>query len=501
MLNVHDMQYACSYYLSPVGLFGMFGDTHDRSSVVCMMYMVYHMNDVYMHNVSQVCSCLWVRVCNGAVAADRGWSLAVGSRPELPRFWRQIIFEIAPPAGRGCGNLRSEAMVKQSVIKATRGSRKRFSEADRIAMYGDYRAAKASKVRGAVKAACAKWGCSDGYIRKIFNRMTKQGTLASKPGRGRPSVITPEVADRIKKCCETADFETTIRQIAAEVPGVSKSSVHRYLNKAKFKRPRRRYVPRLTAKHREARIAFAREHRRNTWLAHVDVDEKWFKKRVPRTLLAHPDSDTSEAVRIPVQSKRFVPKIMYLTAIAKPDDRQNGLISIQRAAKDYVAKRSSKYHAKGDVYKKDCTIDKPMYLEMMKRVVTQIRRKMQHHPVVTIQMDNASPHHIRTALEAHISVTHRRTFPELRLMWQPPQSPDMNANDLGFYRSFDAVVQRARGRHFDKAAIHSAVMKAWETYDSSTLHRIFDTKTAVLQKVILADGGNNYDLHHHADAQ
>ena len=77
----------------------------------------------------------------------------------------------------------------------------------------------------------------------------------------------------------------------------------------------------------------------------------------------------------------------------------------------------------------------------------------------------------------------------------------MNANDLGFYRSFNTVVQRARGRHFDKAAIHSAVMKAWETYDSSTLHHIFDTKTAVLQKVILADGGNNYDLHHHADAQ
>ena len=116
---------------------------------------------------------------------------------DCPDFRRQIIFEIAPLSGRRCGNLRSEAMVRQSVIKATRGSRKRFSEADWIAMDGDYRAAKASKVRGAVKAACAKWGCSRGYIRKIYNRITERGTLASKPGGGRPSVITPEVADRM----------------------------------------------------------------------------------------------------------------------------------------------------------------------------------------------------------------------------------------------------------------------------------------------------------------
>ena len=159
-------------------------------------------------------------------------------------------------------------MVKLSVIKATRGSRKRFSEGDRIVMYGDYRAAKASKVRGAVKAACTKWGCSSGYIRRIYHRMTERGTLASKPGGGRPSVITPEVADRIKKCCESADYEITIRQIADEIPGISKSAVHRHLKNAKFKRPRWRYVPQLTQKHREARKAFALEHRCNKWLAH-----------------------------------------------------------------------------------------------------------------------------------------------------------------------------------------------------------------------------------------
>ena len=72
---------------------------------------------------------------------------------------------------------------------------------------------------------------------------------------------------------------------------------------------------------------------------------------------------------------------------------------------------------------------------------------------------------------------------------------------ISAYRSFNTVVQRARGRHFDKAAVHTAVMKAWETYDSSTLHHIFDTKTTVLLKVLSAAGGNNYNTHHHADPQ
>ena len=34
------------------------------------------------------------------------------------------------------------------------------------------------------------------------------------------------------------------------------------------------------------------------------------------------------------------------------------------------------------------------FLRMMKKVVGQVRRKMQHHEVMTVQMDNATTHKV-----------------------------------------------------------------------------------------------------------
>ena len=135
------------------------------------------------------------------------------------------------------------------------------------------------------------------------------------------------------------------------------------------------------------------------------------------------------------------------------------------------------------------------FLGMMKKVVGQVRRKMQHREVMTIQMDNATPHKVLDALERHVSRTHKPHFPRISFMFQPAQSPGMNTNDLGFYKSFDAVVQRQLGRRVSADAVAAAVRRAWKVYDTDNLTAIFDTKERVMSRVLSNGGRNDYELH------
>ena len=85
------------------------------------------------------------------------------------------------------------------------------------------------------------------------------------------------------------------------------------------------------------RLAFAKEHRRNTWDNWVDLDEKWFYLWVNKGTLKLPPGYNQ--IKKCLQSRAHIPKVMFLSAIAKPDASKNfdGKIGIWRVADTYMA--------------------------------------------------------------------------------------------------------------------------------------------------------------------
>ena len=188
-------------------------------------------------------------------------------------------------------------------------------------------------------------------------------------------------------------------------------------------------VPLLTPQHTAARLAWANQYRNHTWTARVDIDEQWFygvvmsgKHRLPPGVVKP---------RVPLQSKRFIPKAMMLTAAAKSNVRHkfDGKIGCWSIVKPCIAKRSSKNHARGEAYDVEAAMDKHQFNYMIKKkLVPSIRRKMAWCQKVVIQMDNAPPHTNLVALEQELNA---EGCPKIQFVRQPPQSPDMNINDLG----------------------------------------------------------------------
>jgi len=379
-------------------------------------------------------------------------------------------------------------------VKSRRKPGGNFTEDESAVIWHEYKTAKATGRRGDVKALAAKWGCNRSTIRDIVRRRDDRGTFKRMPAPGRPTVMTPRKVARLRNELERNHYDVPFRRLA-EVVGASKATVHQYMVKNDYAMRRSRFVPGLSSVQLKKRRDFAKKHRRNRWVGHVDVDEKYFKKTTRSSLKVPPDVDARAVTRIPVHHKSHLPQVMFLTAIARPDDRCNGLLSLERVAEVYTAQRSSKNHKRGDQYLKDCTMTQARFLRMMKQVVGQIRRKMKRHKFVTVQMDNATPHKVLDALERHVSRTHMPHFPRISFMFQPAQSPDMNANNLGFYKSFDAVVQRELGPRVSADAVAAAVRRAWKVYDTDNLTAIFDTKERVMSLVLSSGGRNDYELH------
>ena len=77
---------------------------------------------------------------------------------------------------------------------------------------------------------------------------------------------------------------------------------------------------------------------------------------------------------------------------------------------------------------------------------------------------------------------------------QEAQSPDTNANDLGFYASIDSKMPKYRSFNLDK--LYKEVERAWNEYPSELLGKIFDTKHAMMAEIIKHKGDNDFKLPH-----
>ena len=71
-----------------------------------------------------------------------------------------------------------------------------------------------------------------------------------------------------------------------------------------------------------------------------------------------------------VKSRRHTPKIMLSVVIARPEKKDGvgfygGRIALVRCTQDVTAKKASKYHKRGSIYKKDSSLNAIMFKDQI----------------------------------------------------------------------------------------------------------------------------------------
>ncbi|XP_010679495.2 uncharacterized protein LOC104894846 [Beta vulgaris subsp. vulgaris] len=232
----------------------------------------------------------------------------------------------------------------------------------------------------------------------------------------------------------------------------------------------------------------------------VHIDEKWFymtRKRVRAYL--HPREKTPWRK---IKNKNFIPKAMFIAAVARPRWNQdgscafNGKIGIWAFTKQVPAQRRSNNRPRGTLETKPIeAITKDVIRDMLvHKIMPAIREKWPDDlsKVIYIQQDNA-PAHITN--DDPIFQQHRLLDGfDFRLIQQPPNSPDMNCLDLGYFRSLQTLQYKKSPRTIDQLV--TAVNESWEELHPKTLSNVWMSLQFYLNEVIKVCGSNEYDEPH-----
>jgi len=111
---------------------------------------------------------------------------------------------------------------------------------------------------------------------------------------------------------------------------------------------------------------------------------------------------------------------------------------------------------------------------------------------IWIQQDNA-PSHVPVNDEQFAAAV-AQTGMDIRIINQPPNSPDMNVLDLGFFNSLLSLAYGTISVSIDELIAN--VQKEFNEYDPSTLNRVFLTLQGCLIEVMKDGGGNIYKIPH-----
>ncbi|CAM9881746.1 unnamed protein product [Discosporangium mesarthrocarpum] len=131
----------------------------------------------------------------------------------------------------------------------------------------------------------------------------------------------------------------------------------------------------------------------------VHVHEKWFYvMKDGRGIYLYPDRGRPKPPR--AQNKRYIIKVMFLTAVARPMMISDGVwfdgkIGIWPISDTVAAMRSSKNRKKGNMMLKPATVDAERYKELtIDKVILAIKARMPIPPghTIFVQQGGAKPH-------------------------------------------------------------------------------------------------------------
>ncbi|XP_023760264.1 uncharacterized protein LOC111908693 [Lactuca sativa] len=284
---------------------------------------------------------------------------------------------------------------------------------------------------------------------------------------------------------------SNIRSLAKSL-NVSKSTMHRWIKEGVLRPHTNAIKPTLTHENKRARLEFCLSKITLSSLFSplptfydmfnvVHIDEKWFYMSKPsKRYYLVPGED--EPLRT-CKSKKFITKVMFLAAVARPrfDSSGNevfsGKIGIYPFTTLVPAKRSSKNRVAGTLETKPIlSVNKEITKSwLIEKVLSDIRAKWPrgHTGPIFIQQDNVKPH-VDVNDSEFLEAASRDGF-DIRLCFQPPNSPDLNVLDLGFFRAIQSLQEQEALRTIDELV--DAVQTSFERMQSQQFNNVFFNST------------------------
>ncbi|KAK3280026.1 hypothetical protein CYMTET_12116 [Cymbomonas tetramitiformis] len=240
------------------------------------------------------------------------------------------------------------------------------------------------------------------------------------------------------------------------------------------------------------RLEHAKRLSDDTFENRIDVDEKYFEIESCAAVEKRTHHEAPEYTSF--QSRKFIPKVMFLTAVAKPNIEHgfDGKIGIWRITETKVAQRKSCNYDRDEEHEVDVTLTGDRFVKVMKEVCKAAKAKMPWLKKRVVQIDGAGPHQ-----GAFNKVVKNGKRLGALVERQPAQMPDGNRNDLLVYpamqRQVDKLCEGER-KHID--TVVTAVHQAWDDLSPETLHMACEIQRVVFASIIEHNGGNQFKVPH-----
>lgn len=372
---------------------------------------------------------------------------------------------------------------------------------------------------GLINELAVKYQVNRSTIFRVWTKAKKQreegihvNVNSRLPGK-KGNYIIPFPRDLIKS--KRLSERSTVSKLSKAI-NYSESTVYRWKKKGYIRSHTSAVHPDLTADNKLLRLHFVmgklyldvilkkimfKDHN-----SFIHGDEKWFNmsKTTQRYYLVEDENIPYRSCK----SKRFIVKIMFLTAVSRPTYKENGellfdgKIGIFPFTFKEPAKRNSRNRVRGTMVTKPIesvnrAVMKDYYIN---KLIPAIKMKWPQTASknITIQQDNARPH-ISGNDPDFLAAATSDGF-NIQLKQQPANSPDLNVLDLGFFRSISSLQDSKPCTTVEELVKN--VQDAFENQEVEKLDNVWLSLQSVMLEIMKCKGHNNYKLQHlHKAAQ
>lgn len=196
------------------------------------------------------------------------------------------------------------------------------------------------------------------------------------------------------------------------------------------------------------------------------------------------------------KSKRYITKAMFLAAVTQP--RYNyttrkvwdGKLGIWPMVHKVAAQRTSHNREAWSL-----NLNREVFTHYVtEHVIPAIKQKWpgRRKGRILIQQDNAKPH--RQAADKIINAEGKRDCWNIRMYNQPPNSPDLNILDLGFFNAIQSLQAQECAVNIDELIV--AVLNSYNNIDPTSLEYNFITLQSVMREILAHNVGNDFKNPH-----
>ena len=182
-----------------------------------------------------------------------------------------------------------------------------------------------------------------------------------------------------------------------------------------------------------------------------------------------------------VVSRRHQTQVMFSGCCGVGPDGHPKLVDFEWCSYNYTAKRKSKNHKRGEVYRKSKNMNKEEFTKVLDRCCKKIRSWTPRHIQPKLQIDSAGGHAMARSKKFFIEI--RKDMLEkynVLLVQQPGNTPMWNILDLVVWQGLQLeVAKMAKEERHNEESLAEVCEKAWRDFPLVKILRAFEMRRDV----------------------